>query len=111
MYLTYAEYKAMGGELDTTEMTRLEYKARMEIDRLTFGRLIGQDIPEEVKKCIFELIGNESKVNDTLSSESVDGYSVTYKSSDEIQSKKQDIIETYLTGCEIDGTPCLYRGV
>lgn len=111
MYLTYAEYKAMGGELDTTEFTRLEYKARMEIDLVTFNRLKEVDIPEEVKKCIYELVETENNTNDILSSESVDGYSVTYKSSEDTEKKKQDIIETYLAGCIVDGVPCLYRGV
>ena len=39
-YLTYQEYKALGGTLDEMPFNLLEFNARKKIDERTFGRLI-----------------------------------------------------------------------
>mgnify|MGYP006974354157 CR=1 FL=1 len=63
-YLTYDEYKAIGGTIDQTPFNILEFNARKEIDEETQGRLIGLiEQCEEVKMCMFELINLQTKVS------------------------------------------------
>ena len=124
-YLTYADYTALGGTLAEAPFNILELKAQKEIDKYTFGRL--QDLDDqinEVKVCEYELINKfnnyinaEKNQASGISSESTDGYSVSYgtKSSDSVSSMSKDIencIKTYLAECKLeDGTPYLYCGV
>lgn len=124
-YLTYSEYTTLGGTLQETPFNVLELKAQKEIDKYTFGRL--QNLPtqiNEVKTCVFELINKfnnyqnaENNQATGISSESTDGYSVSYgtKTSDNVSSMIKDIencIKTYLSECKLDnGTPYLYCGV
>lgn len=57
MYLTYADYAAMGGGAPEGAFTRLEAKARMQINRQTFGRLAGETpVRDAVKNCMYDLI-------------------------------------------------------
>lgn len=121
-YLTYQEYKELGGSLDNTPFNLLEYKSRKQIDRRTFGRLIGQEIPNEVKLCVNALINiNESYtefegINSNISSENIDGYSISYATPQKsiIEAKNSELygtIEDYLSNTIINGVPVLYRGV
>lgn len=122
-YLTYKEYKALGGTLDETPFTLLEYNARRKIDERTFGRLEEiENIPEEVKMCEYNLIevlnsySSYASENKGISSESTDGYSISYQSPQKsiIEAKNSeldDIIQTYLSTTKIDNIPVLYRGV
>ena len=49
-YLTYKEYKALGGSLDQTPFNLLEFEARKKVDEKTQRRLLKETtIPEEVK--------------------------------------------------------------
>lgn len=121
-YLEYNEYTGLGGTLDQTPFNLLEYNARKKIDERTFGRLQNLDnIPEEVKICVFELINvlNSYSISETenkaISSENIDGYSISYntpsKSITEAKnSELEAIINTYLSNTEIDNIPVLYRG-
>ena len=56
-YLTYQEFKALGGTLDEMPFNLLEYNARKKIDERTFGRLVdkGQEY-KEVKLCVYNMI-------------------------------------------------------
>lgn len=116
-YLTYDEYKALGGNLDQTPFNLLEFEARKEIDKYTFNRLVNLETQkQEVKLCIYNLINqissNQANLNG-IASESTDGYSISYTSQNnaEISQKTQNIIDTYLINCKLaDGTPYLYRG-
>jgi hypothetical protein len=123
-YLTYLEYKKLGGALDEPPFNLLELKVQKEIDKYTQNRLV--NLPQqktEVKVCIFELMktitgaNKEDATDKNVASESYPGYSVTYQTGDEnvLKAKQmeiKDIINTYLTGCKLDdGTPYLYRGV
>ena len=57
MYLTYAEYTAMGGTLEESAYNRYEYRAESIINWYTFNRLANEtEYPEAVKKCMFMLI-------------------------------------------------------
>lgn len=122
-YLSYEEYKSLGGTLGEMPFNILELKARQIINERTQNRLKDiEKIPQEVKNCVYDLIQIINKYNNSnnstgsnISSENTDGYSVTYKSGTELtdEEKKQynDIMETDLYGIIIDNTPILYLGV
>ena len=120
-YLTYVEYKELGGTLSEMPFNLLEFQARKEIDKYTFGRL--QDLTsqnQEVKLCINELIpkidGYNSDIKKGIASENTNGYSVTYNGGSKEQemariNEIKDIIYSYLANSKLeDGTPYLYRG-
>lgn len=111
-YLIHAEYKALGGKLSESAFDLLEFKARKEIDKQTFKRLINLDKQvNEVKMCIYDLITIYNENNTTIKSESVDGYSITMLDKKELEKVITRTIETYLGECYLeDGTPYLYRG-
>lgn len=113
MYLSYTEYQAMGGILDDTTFTSLEFRARKQIDKHTFGRLKELDNQvEAVKRCIFDLIDKYNTFKGDLKSESVDGWSKTYLETTEQIDTLNEIIEDYLATEKLeDGTPYLYRGL
>lgn len=129
-YLTYAEYRLLGGSLDITPFNLLEFEARRKIDISTQNRLKGTEsskIPQEVKLCVYNLINaindyassiKSATENGNIASENIDGYSVTYVKSaaikDIINSKSvelDDIIRTYLLGVIFNGEHIMYIGV
>lgn len=123
-YLTYVEYKALGGTLDQTPFNLLEFEARQNVDKYTFGRLKELTTQsQEVKLCIFKLIGmidsysKQEVQNKGIASENTDGYSVSYlipsKTITEAKNDEiQGIVREYLVDCKLDdGTPYLYVGV
>ena len=122
-YLSYEEYKSLGGTLGEMPFNILELKARQVINERTQNRLKNiEEMPQEVKICVYDLINTMNKYNlsnnstsSNISSENTDGYSVTYKSGTELteEQKKQynDIMETDLYGVIVDNTPILYLGV
>ena len=123
-YLTYSEYKELGGTLDETPFNLLEYEAQKEVDKYTFGRLIDlESQAQEVKLCIYKLIeminsySSYESQNKSISSENTDGYSISYGQVTENVSKAKmneikAIIKTYLSTSKLeDGTPYLYVGV
>ena len=126
-YLTYEEYKALGGTLDLTPFNLLEFESRRRIDIRTLNRLKNvESIPQEVKICVYKLINSASSYDENLSniannnvaSENTDGYSVSYVTSaqavDIINSKSaelEDIIRECLLGVVVNGEHLLYCGV
>lgn len=108
-YLTYNEYKALGGKLDQAPFNLLEYDVRKEIDKQTLGRLVNLEKQrEEVKMCVWELINLQQSINNGVD---ISGNVVNYTNR-EIVKAKVDTIMRYLLNCELeDGTPYLYRGV
>lgn len=122
-YLSYEEYKSLGGTLGEMPFNILELKARQVINERTQNRLKNiEEMPQEVKICVYDLINTMNKYNlsnnstsSNISSENTDGYSVTYKSGTELteEQKKQydDVMETDLYGVIVDNTPILYLGV
>ena len=121
-YLTYQEFKTLGGTLDEMPFNLLEYNARKKIDERTFGRLVdvGQEY-QEVKLCVYNMIttlnsySSYDTQNKAISSESTDGYSISYgtpqKSTTEAKnSELEDVIDTYLSNLIVDDVPVLYRG-
>lgn len=108
-YLTYNEYKALGGKLDQAPFNLLEYDVRKEIDKQTLGRLVNLEKQrEEVKMCVWELINLQQSINNGVD---ISGNVVNYTNR-EIAKAKVDTIMRYLLNCKLeDGTPYLYRGV
>ena len=120
-YLTYNEYvEIFGDNLSEVPFNLLEYTARKKIDERTFGRLIGKGQNyKEVKYCIADMINiiktYTQQTNKSISSESTDGYSVSYNqiTKEFINSKNYELettISTYLATLIIDNIPVLYRG-
>lgn len=125
-YLTYEEYRALGGTLDLMPFELLEFECRRRIDERTQNRLKGiKTIPQEVKLCLFKLMNVMSSydegldsVSRNIASENTDGYSVSYVTGSQIQevlktkSKEIDeIIMTYLTNVVINNEHILFLGV
>lgn len=123
-YLTYQEYQALDGTLSEMPFKILEFEARQNIDKYTFGRLKTLDSQiQETKLCVYkllEVIGSYDSYeshNKDVSSENTDGYSVTYNTPNSafIESKNNEIksvIKDYLIDCKLDdGTPYMYCGV
>lgn len=118
-YLTYEEYVSLGGTLQEMPFNILEFKARKQIDNATFNRLINlEEQKQEVKMCIYDLINTINEYNNAeqsiKASESIDGYSVTYKTADTTELNKiyGKVIKDYLGESKLDdGTPYLYCGV
>lgn len=100
-YLTYDEYRLMGGTLDIMPFNLSELRARMNVDRETQIRLRGKkNIPIEVKNCMFHLI--EGMEFDGL-----------YKdvSPKEKEMYINNIIYNELLNVIFEGEHLLYRGV
>ena len=122
-YLTYEEYKSLGGTLGEVPFNILELKARQVINERTQNRLKGvEEIPQEVKICVYDLIQTMNKYNmsnnstsSNISSENTDGYSVTYKSGTEMTTEQkaqyEDVMLTDLYGVIVNGEAILYLGV
>ena len=117
-YLTYEEYQGLGGTIPETPFNLLEFEARQNVDKYTFGRLKElKEQNEEVKLCIFKLINlinsynSYETQNKAVSSESTDGYSISYgtPTTDFTKAKNseiQGVVKEYLVDCKLEnGTP------
>lgn len=122
-YLTYDEYIELGGTLEETPFNILEFEARQNIDKYTFGRLKElKQQSQEVKLCVYKLISVIDSYNKYetqsigVSSESIDGYSISYSTpstnfTESKNSEMQNIVKEYLVDCKLeDGTPYMYCG-
>ena len=127
-YLTYDEYKGLGGTLSEMPFNLLEFEARKKIDNRTQNRIKYMNSkPEEVKLCVNAMINtlvqyvvDSSKgINKNIASESIDGYSVNFITGSQVQetikSKKselEDIMQIYLGDIRTsDNIPVLYLGI
>lgn len=125
-YLSYEEYMFSGGTLDEVPFNELEYECRRIIDSRTQNRLKKADeIPEEVKrlenKMIQTLQGyyvSLQKAQSGISSENIDGYSVTYIPSNQMGDLIEheygylnELVSTYLFGVIVNNEHLLYCGV
>ena len=121
-YLSYEEYKSLGGTLGEMPFNILELKARQVINERTQNRLKNiEEIAQEVKICVYYLINTMNKYNlsnnstsSNISSENTDGYSVTYKSGTEMTAEQkaqyEDVMLTDLYGVVVNGEAILYLG-
>lgn len=120
-YLTYDEYKSLGGTLGKMPFNLLELKARQIVNERTQNRLKDADyIPQEVKVCLYHIINlletfSTSTKNTAVSSENTDGYSVSYKSGIDLTKEQkaqcEDTMLTDLYGVIVDNESILYLGV
>lgn len=127
-YLTYEEYRLLGGTLDLMPFNILEYEVRRKIDIRTQNRLKNLDIiPQEVKMCEYRMISsvdsyvksiNSIEENGSKTSINTDGYSESYATPmqiKEIISSKQveleDIMRSYLIGVVANNEHIMYVGV
>ena len=125
-YLTYEEYKALGGTLDLMPFNILEFEARNQIDLRTQNRLANEvEIPQKVKMCVFNLINKiNGYINATniekgnVATENIDGYSISYINPTQIQEiinsknvELADMITTSLYGIIVNGEHIIYCGV
>lgn len=132
MYLTYVEYKDMGGTLEETQFNDFEFQVEAQINYATFSRLKTDKVfPIEVKRLIKYLIdllekkaaaislGKGSSGTDTyITSQSNDGMSVVYNkmtATELIDACKTEVsmaIKSYLDGVTNEaGHKLLYRGL
>lgn len=120
-YLTYEEYKGLGGTLDLMPFNLLEFEARKKIDTKTENRLVGGvDIPQEVKMCEYAMINSLKEYQEIagsggVASENIDGYSISYANGSEmIKSKNAEMdnmIKDYLLNVKYNDEHLLYIGV
>ena len=129
-YLTYEDYKGLGGTLDLPPFNLLEFEARRRIDIKTSNRLKElnyNEIPEEVKICEYTLINtiksyignsNNDSINRNVASETTDRYSVSYITANQIRevvksksNEINDIIKTYLLDVLVNNEHIMYCGV
>lgn len=129
-YLTYEEYKGLGGELDLMPFNLLEFEARRRIDIRTQNRLKdvdSKDIPKEVKLCEYNLINSINGFasamtnisnNGNVASFNSDGYSESYITPAQIQdvvksksAELDDIVRTYLLEVIFNDQHLMYLGV
>ena len=118
-YLTHTEYKELGGTLSASAFTRQEYKARILIDTLTHGRVVGDDpVRDAVKYAMFALVDaqavDEAQGGREIASEGNDGVSVSYAVTGPsgAYARRVQIVCDYLANEETsEGVPLLYAGV
>ena len=135
MYLSYAEYIAMGGTLDEATFNDYCFEACAKINWYTFNRL-SKDIfvPDAVKRCVFKLIKlmqdmnkasaidgtgeNSSGMIAGIASQSNDGVSISYNTLsakdmlENAQTQVESTINQYLTYVTNEmGKKVLYRGM
>ena len=123
-YLTYAEYRAYGGDMSEQDFTLAEFKARSRIDRMTLARVqYMQVVPEEVKLAMMCIIKVDSKYSADaqadsaiVASFSTDGYSESYGGASEqavsAETQLTNQVHSMLFGVLDDnGVPLLYMGV
>lgn len=112
MYLSYDEYTTYGGNLPKVDFDRFRFRAERLIDNATQERVKSlSPIPEEIKRCMVELItylSNYGKNGDisSVSGFGNDGYSVSYAEVKSSAKQIYEIINDYLAD-----TGLMYCGV
>ncbi len=120
-YLTFEEYKSMGGTLEETAFNRNIIRVFSEVDGRTKRRIRKMaTIPNEVKALCVDLVEYYSfnkSVGAVVSSKSVsagpvsESESYAVKSSEDAMFDIEDLFNTYLGSVADDnGVPLLYRG-
>lgn len=80
-YITYDQYKALGGEANASAFPRLEILARKKLDYWTQGRIKESD--DDIRLCMFLIIDAMKKVESgyvNVASTNNDGLTVSYAS-------------------------------
>ncbi len=120
-YVNEKEYISMLGKSIPDDFDKLVIKASSYINRHTFGRIDVNNIPEQVKYATCLIIELENKANiqkeeiGNLKSQNIEGWSESYSTPEEIDSKlkidKEGILKEQLYDIAgKDGNYLLYRG-
>jgi hypothetical protein len=118
-YLTHSEYTELGGTLSASAFSLQEFRARLLLDELTHGRVVGDSPVREAVKHAMRALINAQAADDTrggreVASESNDGVSVSYVATSPggAYARRVDIVCEYLAN-EVTATdvPLLYAGV
>lgn len=120
-YLTYEEYKEIGGVLDSAAFNRNVMRVCGVIDNETHNRTEKlSSIPDSVKHCARDLIeyyANNVSNGKTVTSKSQsaggisESESYATKTAEDVSNEVSSIISDYLLSVKDDnGTPLLYRG-
>lgn len=120
-YLTYTEYTAKGGTLDSTAFNRNIDRACSIIDNATYKRVEAMaNVPEQVKALCRDLVEffiRNSETEPAVSGRSQSAGNVSQSESYKVKTKEEqnkdidNMICDYLLSVEDDnGTPLLYRG-
>lgn len=120
-YLTYEEYKEIGGVLDSAAFNRNIMRVCGVIDNETHNRTEKlSSIPDSVKHCVRDLIeyyANNVSNGKTVTSKSQsaggisESESYATKTAEDVSNEVSSIISDYLLSVKDDnGTPLLYRG-
>jgi len=109
-YLTYQDYRELGGQLDENTFKHLERKAQRYLDSITFDRIKSlTTIPDEVREVLTEFINrmdiynNQRQNGDIVTQYSNGVEQFSYKTQDESGFKKElaqlavDWLPAYLT--------------
>lgn len=117
MALEYEAYRQWGGRLPEADFLRLELRARNELDRLTHGRLRGEEpLRAAAQMAAFALAEamHQADVHGGGAVESLtnDGISVRYAVPEDARAQYARIVREYLSGEKTaSGTGLLYAGV
>lgn len=114
VYLDYAQYAQMGGELAEEQFQWLEMRARKYIDRLTHGRLKGETpVRESVKLAMWKVMealqASDEHEGRQVQSLTNDGVSVKY--ADAEGDRIAQIVREYLGDERKGGVGLMYAGV
>ena len=121
IYLTYEQYKEIGGVLDLTAFNRFESRACGIIDNATHNRIEGMaEVPQRARALCRDLVeyfaenfGSSKQIsNHSQSAGGVsESESFVIRSIEERAGEIDDMVKDYLLN-EVDdnGTPLLYRG-
>ena len=122
-YITKNEYQELLGATSIPDnFNKLAIEASSYINKMTFGRIDVNNVPEEVKfaTCVIMdlLIDKENvlKTMKSLKSQNIEGWSETYQTPEEIkfdyENRMYIALETYLWNVQgKDNRPLLYKGV
>lgn len=113
-YSTYSEYSAQGGSLSEQAYAVQAERAAREIDLRTFGRAekYRAELKDSLSLCECELVDALSSAQSVpvgVSSESNDGYSISYSQSARTEQNRS--IESILMRYLLEPVNLLYAGV
>ena len=121
IYLTYEQYKEIGGALDLTAFNRFESRACGIIDNATHNRVeCMAEVPQRAKALCRDLVeylarNDTTEIAVTSRSQSAGGVSESEsyatKTADDVYGDIQNMLYDYLGNEKTDnGIPLLYRG-
>lgn len=104
-YLTYEDYKELGGTLSEDAFSKYERKAQRYLDYLTFDRCKQLDIiPNEVREVLVEFIGmlvtmdTQKAAGDTITqySNGVESFTYSFKTEEDMKKEMSNVAVSWL---------------